>query len=281
MMRWPHWCVAFIVAALLHVSLAMLVNRSSPPGVQSAGRYGVEVDLGMLADAGASLQTNVGNAEENITQVNEVVEEKVNDTPSPPPLPEDTVQAKVEPLLQEQVVESHPVDSQDEPPVLTADAPDLIVVNKKVDVPVDRQIQEQASEILQATQPTGAGESSPSQVVASSQMTTGEASDIQAGGVAAVSQDYLAQLAAHLARYKRYPTSSRRRSEEGVVLLYFVVDQYGRVERSEIRDSSGHARLDKAGLKMLQAAQPLPPLPHGASGENLQVTLPVAFRLNG
>jgi protein TonB len=281
MMRWPHWFAAFVVAVLLHAALALLTNITSSPGVQAAGRYGVEVNLGMLADAGASEQTTLGNAAEEVAKVDEVVEEKVSDTPPIQPAPEETVQTKAEPLPQEQVTEIEKAVSHDEPAVLTATEPDLIAINQTANAPMDRQEPVQTTEQLQASGPTEAGQVSSSQVAAASQMTTGEASDAQAGGVAAVSQDYLAQLAAHLGKYKRYPHSSRRRSEEGVVMLFFVVDQYGRVERSEIRDSSGHARLDQAGLKMLQAAQPLPPLPHTMTGENLQVTLPVAFRLNG
>lgn len=45
-----------------------------------------------------------------------------------------------------------------------------------------------------------------------------------------------------------YPVSSRRRGEEGRVVLRVFVDAQGRAAKVEVQDSSGHGRLDESAL---------------------------------
>lgn len=110
-------------------------------------------------------------------------------------------------------------------------------------------------------------------------VTTGSGSSLSTGGDLGARQSYNALIAATLARNKRYPISSRRRGEEGVATLYFVVDKDGRVIERSIRQSAGHKRLDRAVLKMLKKAEPFPRFLPGMDAADIAFSIPVGFRL--
>ncbi len=88
---------------------------------------------------------------------------------------------------------------------------------------------------------------------------------------------YASQLAAWLERHKRYPRSSRRRGEQGVVTLQFTLDTEGHVVKRRILRSSGHERLDREVLALLERASPMPRPPGNAPRFSLAV--PIVFSL--
>lgn len=87
-------------------------------------------------------------------------------------------------------------------------------------------------------------------------------------------------LLGHLNRYKRYPEEARRRGQQGVVKLRFVLDGQGKVLSFELAAPSGSAALDRATLEMIQRAQPLPPPPAELlQGGRLEVVAPFVYSL--
>lgn len=88
------------------------------------------------------------------------------------------------------------------------------------------------------------------------------------------------RLLAHLNRYKRYPEDARRRGQEGVVKLRFVVDGSGNVLKFELADRSGSPSLDRATLQMIRRAQPLPAPPAELlQNGSLEVVAPFVYSL--
>ena len=87
------------------------------------------------------------------------------------------------------------------------------------------------------------------------------------------------RLLAHLERHKRYPHASRRRGEEGVVYLRFVMDRAGEVLDCRILRSSGVAQLDDEVLAMIRRAEPLPRIPDEIPQSKLDLVVPVKFEL--
>lgn len=88
------------------------------------------------------------------------------------------------------------------------------------------------------------------------------------------------RLLAHLNRHKRYPEDARRRGQQGVVKLRFVVDGQGRVLSFELADKSGSGSLDRATLQMIRRAQPLPPPPAELlQNGRLEVVAPFVYSL--
>jgi periplasmic protein TonB len=84
------------------------------------------------------------------------------------------------------------------------------------------------------------------------------------------------RVLAHLERRKRYPSSARRRGEEGVAYVQFSIDSGGNVLSAGLARSSGYAALDKEVIAMVRRASPIPAPPPDAP-RNL--TVPVQFQV--
>ena len=85
------------------------------------------------------------------------------------------------------------------------------------------------------------------------------------------------ELAAHLDKYKRYP--SDRVMQRAEVVVSFVLDRIGHVLSKRIVKGSGDASFDAAALDMLQRSNPVPPPPPLVADEGLTFSLPVIFHV--
>ena len=94
-------------------------------------------------------------------------------------------------------------------------------------------------------------------------------------------QHYLAALAASIDRRKYYPRVSRRRGEEGRVVVSFVIRKTGEITDLMVTESSGSRRLDEAALKTLRRISPFQPIPEALARDAWSITVPIAFHLNG
>lgn len=77
-----------------------------------------------------------------------------------------------------------------------------------------------------------------------------------------------------------YPALSRRIGEEGRVILRVLVDASGSAEEVQVRDSSGHPRLDEAAQRAVQSWR-FAPARRGEEPVAAWVLVPVSFRLEG
>jgi protein TonB len=108
---------------------------------------------------------------------------------------------------------------------------------------------------------------SSSQLSANTQATQGQPS-------------WESRLLGHLNRYKRYPNDARRRGQEGVVQVRFVIDARGQVLSHELVGRSGSPSLDRATLQMIRRAQPLPPPPPELlKNGSMEVVAPFVYSL--
>ena len=94
-------------------------------------------------------------------------------------------------------------------------------------------------------------------------------------------QHYLAALSAEINRKKYYPLSSRRRGEEGRVLVRFVIQKGGEFTDLSVVESSGSRRLDKAALKTLRRVAPFRQIPESVGRSQWSITVPITFNLRG
>lgn len=90
---------------------------------------------------------------------------------------------------------------------------------------------------------------------------------------------YLRALVARIHRTKYYPRKSRRRGEEGTVLVRFVIRKDGRFEDIAIARSSGIERLDEAALKTLRNLDRFQPIPDALGRDDWPISVPIAFSL--
>ncbi|PHV35340.1 hypothetical protein CSQ94_02020 [Janthinobacterium sp. BJB312] len=86
------------------------------------------------------------------------------------------------------------------------------------------------------------------------------------------------KVLARMERFRRYPTASRAKQEQGVVYLRCRIDRDGQVLAAVIERSSGSAALDQAALDTLQRAAPLPRIPKERP-DPLELSIPVEFSI--
>jgi protein TonB len=96
-------------------------------------------------------------------------------------------------------------------------------------------------------------------------------------GSSASDANYGARVAAHLARFKRFPAEARARSQRGSTMVSFALDGNGRVTSARLVRGSGIASLDNEVVAMVHRASPFPAPP---GGQPRTFTAPVSFQLN-
>jgi periplasmic protein TonB len=113
-----------------------------------------------------------------------------------------------------------------------------------------------------------------------SRVATAPTSGAAAIGARQSQASWLAQLAAYLARFKRYPPEAAAQHATGTVRLSFTMDRSGRVVSRHIEGSSGSAALDREALAMIERAQPLP-VPPDMPEARKTLNVPIRFSLPG
>lgn len=89
-----------------------------------------------------------------------------------------------------------------------------------------------------------------------------------------------ARLEDELTRYFHYPFVARRRGWEGKVVLRLRIDGHGRIDSTEIAESSGHGILDRAALDAIAKVSLVPGAAERLDGIGLYLELPVIYRLS-
>jgi protein TonB len=90
---------------------------------------------------------------------------------------------------------------------------------------------------------------------------------------------YNQRVAAHLQRFKQYPSGARAAGEQGTSRLSFTLSRSGQVLGSRLAGSSGHPSLDGETLAMIRRAQPFPPMPPELKQASMSFSIPVQFSI--
>ncbi len=98
-------------------------------------------------------------------------------------------------------------------------------------------------------------------------------------GVKKEQASYAGLLQAWFLKHKRYPHQARARHQEGVVKVWFKIDQQGNILEKRIEKSCGFSILDKATLSLLQKASPVPAPPQKLLATDLTFVVPIAFTI--
>jgi periplasmic protein TonB len=77
-----------------------------------------------------------------------------------------------------------------------------------------------------------------------------------------------------------YPDASRRAGEEGRCIVEFTVATDGRIANPEVKDSSGHPRLDEACIKLIKAAPKLKPATEDGKPIESKLSVPIVWKLH-
>jgi periplasmic protein TonB len=91
--------------------------------------------------------------------------------------------------------------------------------------------------------------------------------------------NYNGILAAHIQRYKQYPSSAKAAGEQGVATVAFSVTRGGQATGVRLARSSGHSELDAAAVGAIRNAQPLPIPPSDIPATSLSFSVPFKFSI--
>ena len=97
---------------------------------------------------------------------------------------------------------------------------------------------------------------------------------------AKIAATYKSRLQGLVSAQKKYPARAKRRGDEGVVRVSFVVLANGTISQIQIVKSSGSAVLDNAAKKILSRISGKLPFPQGMQKKQWRLTLPLTYRLN-
>ena len=129
-----------------------------------------------------------------------------------------------------------------------------------------------------AGQPGTTPSSSPAPVVTAAPVAAPVAAPPAAASPAQL-EAYGATLGKLFAGEQQYPRLAAMRGWEGEVVLRISIARKGKLVAVRILRSSGHEVLDRNAESLVSALSPFPPPPDELSAPELEVTVPIHYRL--
>ena len=111
------------------------------------------------------------------------------------------------------------------------------------------------------------------------QTGAGSGDGTSGGGLKAAKLAYKTIIQAWLEKHKKYPRRARLRNQQGTPHVHFEIDSNGGVLVSGIEETSGYRLLDRAAIKTVERADPMPKPPKELQGQPLRFTVPMPFTL--
>jgi len=87
-----------------------------------------------------------------------------------------------------------------------------------------------------------------------------------------VSADYMDQLKARIFNVWEYPQYAIEKEYEGMVKIFFVLDNSGNLTQIGVLTSSGHYSLDTAAMAAIEQANPFGPFTEDVATQTLKIT---------
>lgn len=293
--QWMASAIAIVAAHLLLIAAALAWYQQVPmPGVEMPA---IMVDLSPAPAApalqpqdlapGPQMQQAQPEAERAALEkpTNEPVRQQAELQPQPPIEPQAEPQAVPVPVAPAPEVALPPAKAAEQPAAVKPDAPkqaELVKPAAKLKPEPKRATHEEAKRKRAEAKPDSRDPPAPRTTAAPrAERQAALQSFPQAGRAAAAAAlpAYRDRLAAHLARFKQYPSASKAAGEQGTAMLSFTVGRSGQVLASRLARSSGYSALDAETMAMIHRAQPLPSFPAEMTQASLSFTVPVNFSL--
>lgn len=198
--------------------------------------------------------------------------------PAAPPPPAPIAVATPRPLAPPPLARAKPVDAPRPTPVLTrpasnapapqAPTPGISVATAPTSAPTPAPAASPAVDSVAPHAPVARAEA-----LAPSAPATDEAPD------PAQLERYGRSLSSALARQQNYPRLAALRGWEGEVQLRVTIARKGNVIATQVVRSSGFEILDQNAVQLIAAAGPLPRPPESLQNREIQVIVPVHYKL--
>jgi protein TonB len=268
MVRWSGSAAIIVAvhAALIALGVAWY-TRSPPPGVALPT---IMVDL---APASAPSSPSVQPLD-----LPPGPEMREADPPPPPPEPpqREAIQEQLSPTPpQENPVVEAPPEQKVEPPPPKPEPAKIVPDQPK---PVAAKPKPVRTEVKKPVDAPPAPRTSASPKAERQAALTPPSAPPGATSAAALAS-YNQLVAAHLQRFKQYPSSAKAAGEQGTSRLSFTLGRSGQVLGSRLAGSSGHPSLDGETLAMVRRAQPFPPMPPELKQASMSFSIPVQFSI--
>lgn len=92
-------------------------------------------------------------------------------------------------------------------------------------------------------------------------------------------RSYIQKITRLINQQKSYPRISRINREEGIVRVKITINRSGQVNSHFINQSSTYERLNEASLEAIQRAAPFPSLPASYNASQIQIEVPINFKM--
>lgn len=92
---------------------------------------------------------------------------------------------------------------------------------------------------------------------------------------------YMDRVKHQIARNREYPRSAKKKGIEGKVSVGFTIKADGGLKETKIIHSSGHQILDETAVTTIEKSDPFPVFPKEIINDEIDMTLTIAYRLQG
>ncbi|MDB5620361.1 energy transducer TonB [Tardiphaga sp.] len=264
------WVGSAVVIVAIHVGLI----AGGIAWYREQAKAGAEMPAIMVDMAPASAAPQI--QEQDLAPGPEMQQAEAPAEPPPEPVQPQKIEEQVAPTppVEKPAVEAppeqkiEPTPPPPEPAKVTPEPPKPEVKPK----PVPAEVKKKPSEKPPAPRTTAPPR-------ADRQAAAASAASAGAAAAAAALPSYRDRLAAHLQRYKQYPSEAKSAGKQGVAMLNFTVSRSGQVLGSRLAGSSGVPELDAETMAMIRRAQPLPAFPPEMTQASLSFTVPVRFSI--
>ena len=268
------WGCALAGAVVLHFGIVLLLMNDSPGvGAHSQGIGGIEIGLGSAGGASSAAGNQSETTEDTHVEARPepAAREKAADA-----VQQARLDKPAEFSLTNAALET-PQPAEDSPakvPALVKTVPDYAAEAEEI---AENKPVEAGGAMRSAAEPEADG----IDLAGSGPDTKSRSGDgMSGGGGSGFVSSYIATLQAWIEKHKTYPFRAKSKRQQGVVLLYFVIDRAGRVLDHRIEESSTYRLLDEEAIEMLKRAQPFPPFSDDIRDDRLEVIVPIQFFLS-
>lgn len=279
-----HWLFAFLLVTALH-GLVFIPLVETEPDIHDVSQMNA---IPVVISAVVAAQINESHAELEKHQANQLLNQEVHAAPQSsqtsmlnlPEHDQGEIRARAENNTKTETTEntdgedletnvkdiesSTPTENQSE----ELEVQEQAIQQQQIDEsPLDNE--NEAVESLELEQANDA-------IEVAEQMTAPEMT-YSAEQVAAAQASWQSRLMSYLANAKKYPRMSKKKKEQGTVVVHFTMNRLGEVISVNIKQATPFKALNQEALDLIKRASPLPEPPEEFSGEEIQLAVPIEF----